>query len=59
MFDHNYSMFQAYANSKLALLMFAEELQHRLVKEKSSVIVNSANPGKHPRTFDNNVAFLC
>lgn len=45
MFDDNYGMFQAYANSKLALLMFAEELQHRLDKEKSSVIINSANPG--------------
>lgn len=46
MFEKNYNMFQAYANSKLALLMFAEELQHRLTKEKSNVIVNSANPGK-------------
>lgn len=45
MFDKNYSMFKAYANSKLALLMFAEELQHRLNREKSTVIVNSANPG--------------
>ncbi|CAN0104741.1 unnamed protein product [Hapterophycus canaliculatus] len=45
MFEKNYSMFKAYANSKLALLMFAEELQHRLNREKSTVIVNSANPG--------------
>eukprot|EP00903_Cladosiphon_okamuranus_P009260 g8836.t1 len=45
MFDKNYGMFQAYANSKLALLMFAEELQHRLNREKSNVIVNTANPG--------------
>ncbi|CAN0478233.1 unnamed protein product, partial [Laminaria digitata] len=45
MFDNNYEMFKAYANSKLALLMFAEELQHRLDREKSKVIVNSANPG--------------
>eukprot|EP00752_Nemacystus_decipiens_P016384 g14646.t1 len=45
MFDNNYGMFKAYANSKLALLMFAEELQHRLNREKSSVIVNTANPG--------------
>lgn len=45
MFDSNYNMFKAYANSKLALLMFAEELQHRLNREKSNVIVNSANPG--------------
>lgn len=46
MFDKDYSMWKAYANSKLALLMFAEELQHRLDREKSSVIVNSANPGE-------------
>ena len=45
MFDNNYGMFTAYANSKLALLMFAEELQHRLNREKSNVIVNTANPG--------------
>ncbi|CAM9418498.1 unnamed protein product [Ectocarpus fasciculatus] len=45
MFDRDYNMFKAYANSKLALLMFAEELQHRLNREKSTVIVNSANPG--------------
>lgn len=45
MFENNYEMFKAYANSKLALLMFAEELQHRLDREKSKVIVNSANPG--------------
>ena len=45
MFDKDYGMFKAYANSKLALLMFAEELQHRLDREKSKVIVNSANPG--------------
>lgn len=48
MFDKGYGMFKAYANSKLALLMFAEELQHRLIREKSTVIVNSANPGKAP-----------
>lgn len=46
MFEKNYDMFKAYANSKLALLMFAEELQHRLDREKSKVIVNSANPGE-------------
>ncbi|CAM9550304.1 unnamed protein product [Ectocarpus sp. 6 AP-2014] len=45
MFDRDYNMFKAYANSKLALLMFAEELQQRLNREKSTVIVNSANPG--------------
>ena len=45
MFDNNYGMFKAYANSKLALLMFAEELQDRLNREKSNVIVNTANPG--------------
>lgn len=39
-------MFKAYANSKLALMMFAEELQQRLVKEKSKVIINSVNPGE-------------
>ena len=48
MFENNYEMFKAYANSKLALLMFAEELQHRLDREKSKVIVNSANPGEQP-----------
>lgn len=48
MFENNYEMFKAYANSKLALLMFAEELQHRLDREKSKVIVNSANPGENP-----------
>lgn len=46
MFEQDYKMFKAYANSKLALLMFAEELQHRLSREKSKVIVNSANPGE-------------
>lgn len=46
MFEKDYGLFTAYANSKLALLMFAEELQHRLDREKSSVIVNSANPGE-------------
>lgn len=45
MFENDYGMFKAYANSKLALLMFAEELQHRLINEKSNVIVNSVNPG--------------
>ncbi len=45
MYDKGYGMFKAYANSKLALLMFAEELQHRLNREKSTVIVNTANPG--------------
>lgn len=46
MFEKDYEMFKAYANSKLALLMFAEELQHRLDREKSKVIVNTANPGE-------------
>lgn len=45
MFEKDYGMFKAYANSKLALLMFAQELQQRLNREKSNVIVNSANPG--------------
>lgn len=45
MFEKDYGMFKAYANSKLALLMFAQELQQRLDREKSNVIVNSANPG--------------
>ena len=45
MFEKGYGMFTAYANSKLALLMFAEELQHRLNREKSTVIVNTVNPG--------------
>lgn len=45
MFEKDYGVFQAYANSKLALLMFAEELQQRLIREKSKVIINSVNPG--------------
>lgn len=46
MFEKDYGMFKAYANSKLALLMFAEELQQRLIKDKSKVIINSVNPGQ-------------
>lgn len=49
MFEKDYEMFKAYANSKLALLMFAEELQHRLDREKSKVIVNSVTPGMYSR----------
>lgn len=48
MFEKDYGVFKAYANSKLALLMFAEELQQRLDRENSTVIVNSANPGEAP-----------
>lgn len=46
MFEKGYGLFETYANSKLALMMFAEELQHRLNREKATVIVNSVNPGE-------------
>ncbi|CAM9480588.1 unnamed protein product [Ascophyllum nodosum] len=58
MFDKDYGMFKAYANSKLALLMFAEELQHRLDREKSKVIVNSANPGNVMTDISRNMSFF-
>jgi len=41
----SYKKMQAYADSKLANLYFSKELQKRLDKESSGVIVASAHPG--------------
>lgn len=43
--EREYSKFGAYAQSKLACLMFAYELQRRLASKGSSVIAVSAHPG--------------
>ncbi len=43
--EKNYSKWGAYSQSKLACLMFAYELQRRLLKAGSQVIAVSAHPG--------------
>jgi NAD(P)-dependent dehydrogenase (short-subunit alcohol dehydrogenase family) len=43
-----YSAFYAYAQSKLACLMFADELQRRLEKAGSNTISVAAHPGASP-----------
>ncbi|CAM9485708.1 unnamed protein product [Discosporangium mesarthrocarpum] len=45
MYEKGYSLFRSYSHSKLALLMYAQELQKRLFNEGCQVIVNSVSPG--------------
>eukprot|EP01084_Bolivina_argentea_P110562 197382_1 len=45
MMEHSYSMFESYGRSKLAMVMYCKELARRLENQKSSVLVNMANPG--------------
>lgn len=40
-----YAKFAAYGQSKLANLLFAQELSERLVKEKKEIYVNAVHPG--------------
>ncbi len=46
--EQGYSKFGAYAQSKLACLMFGDELQRRLVKAGKKILSVSAHPGMSP-----------